>query len=99
MGSRSDCLCWEIMQCENSDDCPAKKNPHKPCWEIAREQDNDYRHVFNVCRDCIVRVLKEGNSDLTNVEIKKIVNTRTNCRLSHKQTRQPPPAKNPIPCH
>ena len=56
MGSRSDFFCWEIMQCENPDVCPAKKNPGMPCWEIAYAAD-DYRKANNICRDCIVTSL------------------------------------------
>jgi len=101
MGSRSDCFCWEIMQCDKSKDCPAKKNPEKPCWEIAREKDDDYRNYFNICRDCIVHVLKEDNCILSNQEIKNIVADKTSCVLSRtlkRQYQQPPPhIMNPPP--
>ena len=40
MGSRSGVFCWEIMQCENPDACPAKKNPEKPCTR-------DYYYFIN----------------------------------------------------
>ena len=83
MGSRSDLFCWEIMQCENPDNCPAKKNPGKYCWEIASETD-DYRKANNICRDCIVYVLKIGNSVLSKQEIKSIVKKKTTCKLSHR---------------
>ena len=76
MGSRSGMFCWEIMQCENPDACPAKKNPEKPCWEIANEAD-DYRKANNICSDCIVYVLKTGNSVLSRQEINKVMNKKT----------------------
>ena len=76
MGSRSDLDCWEIMQCENPDGCSAKKNPEKPCWEIASDSD-DYRSVNNICRDCIVHVLKAGNSVLSKQEINKVMRKKT----------------------
>jgi hypothetical protein len=94
MGSRSDCFCWEIMQCDKSKNCPARQNPEKPCWEIASEDDYDYRNFFNICRDCIVRMLKVENSVLSNLEIQKIVDSKTKCRLSSKQACHPPPDKN-----
>lgn len=72
MGSRSNLYCWEIMQCENPDSCPAKMNPEKPCWEIASESD-DYRMANNICRDCIVRVLKAENPVLSKQEINKVM--------------------------
>ena len=76
MGSRCDLFCWEIMQCENSDDCPAKKNLEKPCWEIARNSD-DYTSVNNICRDCIVHVLKAENTVLSKQQIRKVMDKKT----------------------
>jgi len=75
MGSRSNLYCWEIMQCENPEGCPARMNSEKPCWEIASEAD-DYRMVNNICRDCIVYVLKADNSVLSKQEIKKVMNKK-----------------------
>ena len=49
--------CWEIIGCDSSKKCPAKEHPDLPCWEVAYELD-DYRRFFNICRDCIVHVLK-----------------------------------------
>ena len=90
MGSRSTFFCWEIMQCDKSENCPARKNPEKPCWEIAREMDDDYRNFFNICYDCIVHVIKAGNSVLTNLEVESIMEAKTNCKLSCKHMGQPP---------
>ena len=88
MGSRSDLFCWEIMQCENSDDCPAKKNPQKPCWEIASESGSD-KHALNICSDCIVHIVKDGHSLLSNLEIMKIMEARTEHRLDDKDLPEP----------
>lgn len=86
MGSRSALFCWEIMQCDKSNNCPVKNNSEKPCWEIAREIDDDYRNFFNICRDCIVHVLKAENSVLTNQEAKSIVEAKqTISRLATKR--------------
>jgi hypothetical protein len=74
------------MQCENSDDCPAKNNVDKPCWEIARESD-DYRKAHNICRDCIVHVLKAGDSVLSKQEIHKIMEKKVSCKLAHRYPR------------
>lgn len=74
------------MQCDKSKKCPAKKNPDKPCWEIASENEDDYRNFFNICRDCIVRVLMADSSILSNQEIKNIVEAKIRCSLSRKQT-------------
>ena len=81
MGSRSEWFCWEIMQCKNPDGCPAKKNPHTPCWEIAREKA-DYRHALNICRDCIVHIIRVGNPALSSQEIMEIMKTKTQANLA-----------------
>ena len=93
MGSRSDCLCWEIMQCENPDNCSARKNPQKLCWEIARDEGND-RHALNICMDCIVRLIKGGTPLLSNQEILEIMKSRAEHRLGDKNLSCPctPPA-------
>ena len=75
MGSRSDWFCWDIMQCESPENCPAKKNPEKPCWEIASEFGSDM-HILNVCRDCIVRMVKKNNPLLSNQELFEILKIR-----------------------
>ena len=76
MGSRRDCNCWEIMQCVKSEECPARINPEKPCWEIIVEL-GDYRSACYICRDCIVRVLQAETSVLSEQEIKDIVMAKT----------------------
>ena len=86
MGSQCDLFCWEIMQCKNSDDCPAKMYPAKPCWEIASESD-DYRKANNICTDCIVHVLKAGHSVLSRQEIHRIMEKKTSCKLAHRSPR------------
>jgi hypothetical protein len=78
------------MQCDKSENCPAKKNPEMPCWEIVREINDDYRNFFNICRDCIVHVLKAENSVLSNQEIETIVEAKINCKIFCKQKSQPP---------
>lgn len=77
MDSRSSFYCWEIMQCDKSKKCPARANPQKPCWEVIAQIDDDYRSFFNVCRDCIVHVLKAGASGLSEKELRIIVKKKT----------------------
>ena len=64
MDSNSSLPCWEIMGCDTSKKCPAKKHPDLPCWEVASQLD-DYRRHFNVCRDCIVHVLKTNGTAIS----------------------------------
>ena len=87
MGSRSNWHCWEIMQCRKSKNCPAKDTPQKNCWEIAREMYDDYRSYFNICRDCIVYVIKTSNPVLSNREIGEIIKSKTKCPLTEGPTR------------
>jgi len=94
MPSHSTCFCWEIMKCDKSANCAARKNPDRPCWEIARENGDDYRHYFNICRDCIVYVLKTENSDLSSRQVKNIVDAKTSCRLSREIENLSPSSKN-----
>lgn len=83
MGSRSIWSCWEIMLCQNPENCPAKKNPERPCWEIASELDSDM-HALNVCRDCIVRLVREKNPLLSNKEIFEILKVRAEKSMAVK---------------
>lgn len=81
MTSKSDLPCWEIMRCENPSNCLAYKTPTTPCWEIVRGLD-DYRTAFNVCRDCIVYLLKQENVTLPSQEVEIILQTRGVCILA-----------------
>ena len=80
MVPNSDWPCWEIMKCEGTEDCPARKRPDLNCWEIANEMD-DYRKAFNICKDCIVYMLKSDSSVLTKQEVQNIMNRKGNCAL------------------
>ncbi len=82
MEPKSDWPCWKIMKCEGTDDCPARKHPDLNCWDIAGEMD-DYRKAFNICKDCIVYMLKAENSVLTKQEVKAIMNHKKECALAN----------------
>ncbi|KPK28528.1 MAG: hypothetical protein AMJ61_02055 [Desulfobacterales bacterium SG8_35_2] len=88
MGSRSNCYCWEIMQCDKSERCSARIDPETPCWEIIGRL-GDYRSACDICRDCIVRVLKTGISVLTAEEVNSIVKAKTGCKLGQKLKKGP----------
>ena len=66
--------CWEIMKCnpENARQCPAYKSS-SPCWEVMRKID---AYSFNICRDCIVYVIKQKDSIFSNEEIMRIMNRK-----------------------
>jgi len=70
MSLRSEWPCWEIMQCDESQKCPAKDNTSKLCWEIIEEVD---KYSFNICRDCLVYVSKQKDSKFTKEELLSIM--------------------------
>lgn len=70
MSLRSEWSCWEIMKCNDSQKCPAKENTSKLCWEIIQETD---RYSFNICRDCLVYVSKQRDSQFSKEEILSIM--------------------------
>lgn len=70
MSLRSEWPCWEIMKCNADKVCPAKENPDKMCWDIVREADPC---SFNICRDCLVYVSKQKNSQFSKEEILSIM--------------------------
>ncbi|MHB8789804.1 MAG: hypothetical protein ACYDBT_07965 [Desulfobulbaceae bacterium] len=71
MSLRTDWPCWEIMKCnpENAAQCPAFK-ADKPCWEVMEMFDN---YAFNICRDCIVYLIKQKESIFSKEEILNIM--------------------------
>ena len=74
MDSYPNFKCWEIMNCDDLD-CPARREPETPCWEIAK-RIQDFRNVSNTCKDCIVYLLKGEASVLSKKEIQNIIKQR-----------------------
>jgi len=74
MNSHIDLQCWEIMKCNNLD-CPARSEQETPCWEIAK-RIGAFSDISNTCRDCIVYLLKEITSAITQKELQKILKQR-----------------------
>lgn len=74
MSLRSDWPCWEIMKCnpENASQCPAYK-ADEPCWDVMRNLD---AYSFNICRDCIVYVIKQKNSIFSREEILSLMHQK-----------------------
>lgn len=70
MSLRTEWPCWEIMKCKESQKCPARENPSKPCYEMIKEFDN---YSFNICRDCLVYLAKQENSKFSKEELLSIM--------------------------
>ena len=70
----TDLKCWEIINCDHCD-CLARNEPETPCWKIAKRVGS-FRDVSNTCRDCIVYLLQNETSVISNKEIFEILNHR-----------------------
>jgi len=73
--------CWRLMGCDNKESCPARQEPEKSCWQVASELD-DYRSAFKICRDCIVFMLKNDTSTLSEQEVHTIMERKVACVLA-----------------
>jgi hypothetical protein len=71
MPLQTDWPCWEIMKCnpDNAAQCPAYK-ASKPCWEVMQQFD---AYSFNICRDCVVYLIKQKNSIFSQEEFLSIM--------------------------
>ena len=81
MNKRSQWHCWEIMNCEESEDCLARKQPETPCWELVNEV-GDYRSFCNICQDCIVYVLKQNMMLLSKKQKETLFVKKMKCTLA-----------------
>ena len=74
MTQEKDWPCWEIMKCnpDNAKQCPAYHSS-SPCWEVMRKID---AYSFNICRDCIVYVIKQKSSEFSKEEISDIMHQK-----------------------
>ena len=70
MTLRSEWACWEIMKCDESQKCPAMESSSKLCWELIQEADS---YSFNICRDCLVYVSKQKDSQFSKEELLSIM--------------------------
>lgn len=75
MSSVSKMQCWEIMQCSDTENCPAREHPDIPCWELS-EKLGISQSIMDVCNDCIVRVLKTNDTKLSPQELDDIITYR-----------------------
>ncbi|MDW7772285.1 MAG: hypothetical protein SCH71_05270 [Desulfobulbaceae bacterium] len=63
------------MQCKKSEKCPARLFPNIPCWEIATVVGTtDF--LLDVCRDCLVYIIKASEPILTEDEMEEIIEYR-----------------------
>jgi hypothetical protein len=80
MGANSALREWGIKKSKGPAGCSMQENPEKTCWEMASEVD-DFRSAFNICADCIVYILKNGTTLLSEKEIRSIVKREVSCKF------------------
>ena len=67
--------CWEIIQCDDKDSCPARLNPEKQCWEVMGEH-NSFQCHYGLCEECIVYLSKSKDSMFSSKELKEVMQKR-----------------------
>ena len=75
MFSQGKMNCWEIMDCSESESCPAKVFSDIPCWEIA-EILGASKSLLGVCQECIVYIINADEHILTDNELDEIIKFR-----------------------
>ena len=71
---------WGKEKCKGVVGFSTEEYSEKPCWEMAREI-GDFRSAFNICEDCIVFLLKNGTTLLSEQEIRSIGNRKVSCKF------------------
>lgn len=57
-----------------------KEYPEKSCWEKASEV-GDFRNVYNICEDCLIFILKNKTTLLSDKEIHSIGTREVSCKF------------------
>ncbi|MDW7772286.1 MAG: hypothetical protein SCH71_05275 [Desulfobulbaceae bacterium] len=63
--------CWEVIKCEESENCLARRYSDIPCWEIDRKY-NSSQAVLDVCKECKVFILHENRSLLMDNQLNDV---------------------------
>lgn len=67
--------CWDVIECQETENCKASLFPDVPCWVIDRSY-NSGNAVHNVCRECKVYLLNHRDTVLTDNEFEDIIQHR-----------------------
>lgn len=67
--------CWEIIECEESENCMAHRYPDVPCWKIDSMSGSDH-DIPDVCKECKVYLLNVNDPSLKKEEIQDIMQHR-----------------------
>ena len=71
---------WEFEKSKRVVGLSIKKYPEKPCWEMASDV-GDFRSAFNICADCIVFLLRNGTSLLSEEQICSLGDREVMCKF------------------
>ena len=80
MVSNRTLLYWKFNEPKGIAGFSTKEDPQKPCWEMASEV-GDFRSEFNICEDCIVFLLENGTTILSEKEIRSIIHREVSCKF------------------
>lgn len=83
MPNLKDLPCWEIMKCQESSRCMARQDMSHACWELARDL-NHLQNVLDICRDCIVYLIKGDTAKFDEEELADIWAHRKLDGYNHK---------------
>ena len=78
----SEWRCWQIMQCNPEARCPAKETLGEECWDIMGSHNPC---AFNICRDCLVYVVKKKDPSLSPEEVVNILTRKGICFAEQKK--------------
>ena len=67
--------CWEIIQCNEEDTCPARSNVKKQCWEVMGEH-NSFQCHYGICDECIVYLSKSNDSSSCSKKMNEVLQKR-----------------------
>ena len=70
------------MQCDPEIRCPAKENLGEECWDIMGSHNPC---AFNICRDCLVYVVKKKDPSLSPEEVVNILTRKGICFAEQKK--------------
>lgn len=73
MSLHTELPCWEITQCNRKQKCLLASDPEKACWELVKD---DKASSFHICVDCLVYLVKQKDSTLSEEKFSSILKQR-----------------------
>jgi len=65
--------CWDIIECKRKNQCLLVADKEKPCWE---EVKDDNACSFHICVDCLVYLVNQETSLISDEEFCSILAQR-----------------------